>query len=68
MRASTGGRRRPECRGLAAVRARRRPDRFNGVITFTNYSIAGRRPRFVQTTKGRKVRLDGMGVVASRAP
>ena len=34
---------------------------FNGVITFTNYSNSGKASTFVQTTKGRKVRLDGMG-------
>ena len=33
---------------------------FNGVITFTNYARNGQPSTFVQTTKGRKVRLDGM--------
>lgn len=34
---------------------------FNGVITFTNYSQSGKASTFVQTSKGHKVRLDGMG-------
>jgi hypothetical protein len=33
---------------------------FNGVITFTDYARDGNPSTFVQTTKGRKVRLDGM--------
>jgi len=34
---------------------------FNGVITFTNYSQSGKQSTFVQTSKGHKIRLDGMG-------
>src|SRR2546425_3102072 len=34
---------------------------FNGVITFTDYWHNGQPSTFVQTTKGHKVRLDGMG-------
>ena len=34
---------------------------FNGVITFTDYWRDGKPSTFVQTTKGHKVRLDGMG-------
>jgi hypothetical protein len=33
---------------------------FNGVITFTQHSPSGRAFTFVQTSKGGKVRLDGM--------
>ena len=43
------------------VRAAAAQTGFNGVITFTNYSHSGQASTFVQTTKGRKVRLDGMG-------
>jgi hypothetical protein len=34
---------------------------FNGVITFIDYPQSGKPRTFVQTTKGHKVRLDGMG-------
>ena len=33
---------------------------FNGVITFTNYERDGKSSTFVQSSKGHKVRLDGM--------
>lgn len=32
---------------------------FNGIITFTSYEGGGKQSTFVQTSKGRKVRLDG---------
>jgi hypothetical protein len=34
---------------------------FNGVITFTSHQSDGKPTTFVQTTKGRKVRIDGFG-------
>ena len=34
---------------------------FEGVITFTNYEHGGKPSTFVQTSKGRKLRLDGFG-------
>jgi hypothetical protein len=34
---------------------------FEGVITFTNYEHGGKPTTFVQTSKGRKLRLDGFG-------
>lgn len=34
---------------------------FNGVITFTQHDEDGRTSTFTQTTKGSKLRLDGMG-------